>query len=120
MFQLSDGDSAYVVSASYEVTWPRLLLVLRKLGFNVKDLDKSTGLIFVNYSGDDEAWWNNLFSSDEKLPLDQKDYRIFVKEQGEKTSITFKDEDNVALTPNIISEIYPAFSEVMNTDDLDI
>lgn len=116
----SDGDSAYIVSANYDVTWPRLLLVLRKLGFNVKDLDKSTGLVFVNYAGVDEGWWNSLFSSEESLPLEQKAYRIFVKEQGEKTSITFKDEDNVALTPNVISQMYRAFAEVMTADDLDL
>ena len=39
-----DGDAAYVVSSQYDVVWPRTLLVLRKLGFDVKDLDKSTGL----------------------------------------------------------------------------
>lgn len=116
----SDGDSAYLVSASYDVTWPRLLLVMRKLGFNVKDLDKSTGLLFVNYAGVDEGWWNSLFSSETKLPLEQKSYRVFVKTQGDKTSITFKDEENVALSPNIISQMYSAFSSVMSADELDI
>jgi len=35
----SDGEPAFIVDADYEITWPRLLLVLRKLGFDVKDYD---------------------------------------------------------------------------------
>ena len=34
----ADGDAAYIVEAKYDVAWPRMLLVLRKLGFDVKDL----------------------------------------------------------------------------------
>ena len=115
-----DGDSAYIVSGDYEITWPRLLLVLRKLGFNVKDLDKSTGLIFVNYVGIDEGWWDGLFSSADELPVPKGNYRIFVAEQGDKTSITFKDDDNEPMSPQLVAEMYPLFAEVMNTDDLDI
>lgn len=116
----SDGDSSFLASADYDVTWPRLLLVLRKLGFNVKDLDKSTGLIFVTYSGVDEGWWDSLFSSSSELPLEKSDYHILVKEQGAVTSITFKNENNEALSASMVSDMYTSFANVMATDDLDI
>lgn len=116
----ADGDAAYLAAADYEVTWPRLLLVLRKLGFNVKDLDKSTGLIFVTYTGGDEGWWDSLFGDSEQLPIDAQDYRIYVREQGGKTSLTFKDEENNLLTASTISDMFPAFAEIMSTKDLDI
>ncbi len=114
------GDPAYLLDANYDVAWPRLLLVLRNLGFNVKDLDKSTGLIFVTYAGVDEGWWSSLFSSADELPLEKQDYRLFVAQQGEKTSVTWNDADNNPLAANIITDIYSPISEVMATEDLDI
>ncbi|MCC2604155.1 outer membrane protein assembly factor BamC [Planctobacterium marinum] len=116
----ADGNAAYLVSASYDVTWPRLLLVLRKLGFNVKDLDQSTGLIFATYAGVDEGWWSSLFSSNNKLEIEQDDYRVVVKEQGEKTSLSLRDAEDNPLSASKISEMYPAFQQVMTTNDLDI
>lgn len=116
----ADGDPAYLVDANYDVAWPRLLLVLRKLGFNVKDLDKSTGMVFVTYAGVDEGWWSSLFSSTSDIGLEETDYRIQVNEQGAKTSISIRDANNEPLTASTISEIYPAFERVMTTDDLDI
>lgn len=116
----ADGDAAFLVSENYDVTWPRLLLVLRKLGFNVKDLDKSTGLIFTTFAGSEGGWWDSLFSSTAELPIEKADYRILVNEQGGKTSITFKDENNDALSASVISEMFTSFANVMKTDDLDI
>lgn len=116
----ANGDAAYIVSADYDIAWPRLLLVLRKLGFNVKDLDKSTGLIFVSYSGNDEGWWDSMFSDNEELELDKKDYRIFISRQGDVTSMTWQDEENNTLTAQEISAIFEPFAQVMATDDLDI
>ncbi|MBE1298761.1 MAG: outer membrane protein assembly factor BamC [Alteromonadaceae bacterium] len=116
----ANGDAAYILDANYEVAWPRLLLVLRKMGFNVKDLDKSTGIIFVNYAGTDEGWWSSLFSSSDDLQLEKEDYRLFVSQQGQKTSVTWNDADNNPLAPTVISDIYEPISQVMATEDLDI
>ncbi|MDC0602105.1 outer membrane protein assembly factor BamC, partial [Aliiglaciecola sp.] len=117
----ADGDPAYVVSGDYDVVWPRLLLVLRKLGFNVKDLDKSNGLLFVNYGGSDSSWWEGWFNKDAKaLDLDKTDYRIQVKKQGAKTSVTLLDNESTPFEVNKVTEIFPAFSEVMASDNLDI
>ncbi|MEW9796972.1 outer membrane protein assembly factor BamC [Alteromonas sp. CYL-A6] len=116
----ADGEPAYVVSAQYDVTWPRLLLVLRKLGFDVKDLDKSTGLLFVSYTGKDEGWWGNLFSSEELL-LDEGDYRLKVAKNGpEKTTITFMDNESVPFEANQVSDLFAVFADVMAEDNLDI
>lgn len=47
-----DGDVVYIVEVKYDVVWLRMLLVLCKFGFDVKDLDKLNGLLFVIYNGD--------------------------------------------------------------------
>ena len=115
-----DGDAAYVVSSQYDVVWPRTLLVLRKLGFDVKDLDKSTGLLFVTYNGGDGSWWDGLFSSNQEL-LEKGDYRLKVKAAGEnRTSITFMDNESQPFEANQVSDLYSTFAEVMSEDNLDI
>ena len=115
-----DGDPAFVVSAQYDVAWPRLLLVLRKLGFDVKDLDKSNGLLFVSYNGEDSGWWSGLFSKEEEL-LEKGNYRLKVVRAGDnRTSITFMNDENEPFEANQISDLYGTFAEVMSEDNLDI
>lgn len=117
-----DGNPAFVVSAEYDVVWPRLLLVLRKLGFNVKDLDKSNGLLFVNYGSLDSSWWDNLWSkSKEDIKLEKDSYRIQVESTGPRsTSITMLDKDNQAFEANMLADIFAPFKNTMAADDLDI
>lgn len=114
-----NGEPAFVVNAKYDIAWPRLLLVLRKLGFNVKDLDKSTGLLFVSYNGEESSWWNNFWSSDDKL-LDESDYRLRVRDLGAKTSITFMNEESQPFGANQVVDLFEPFSEIMSEDNLDI
>lgn len=116
-----EGDPSYIIDSQYDVAWPRLLLVLRKLGFDVKDYDKSNGLLFVKYSGSDAGWWSNLWSKDENaLNLDTEEYRFRVAEVGPKTSVTLLDNESKVLTVDKITELFKTFSRVMGADDLDI
>ncbi len=116
-----DGESAYVVDAEYDIAWPRLLLVLRKLGFDVKDYDKSTGLLFAKYNGATSSWWSNLWSDDDgELDLDTVDYRFKIDDLGSKTSITMLDDENQPFPVNKVSDLFPVFSETMSAEDLDI
>lgn len=114
-----DGDPAILVKGQYDVVWPRMLLVLRKLGFDVKDLDKSTGLLFVTFNGDDDGWWNNLFSGDSEL-LDEGDYRLQIARSGNNTTVTFMDDESQPFTAKEVTDLYDPFSEVMTQDNLDI
>lgn len=116
------GDPAFIVDGAYTVTWPRLLLVFRKLGFNVKDLDQSSGLLFVEYVGADVSWWDKLWGDDgNTLPLEETDYRVQLEEiDGDKTSISFMNEDNEPLEAQTMSDIYEGFSAVMAEKNLDL
>jgi outer membrane protein assembly factor BamC len=117
----SDGEPAFVVDADYDITWPRLLLVLRTLGFDVKDYDKSNGLLFVKYNGAEDGWWSNIWSSDKnELDLDTQEYRIKVVAVGKKTSVTLLDDESKPFPVNKITDLYPTFSRTMSADDLDI
>ncbi len=117
----ADGEPAFVVDADYDITWPRLLLVLRKLGFDVKDYDKSNGLLFVKYNGADEGWWSNIWSSSQdELKLDTKEYRIKVAAAGEKTSVTMLNNESEPFAVDKLSDLFATFSRTMAADDLDI
>ncbi|WP_218354974.1 outer membrane protein assembly factor BamC [Alteromonas lipotrueiana] len=115
----ASGDPAIIVDGKYDVVWPRMLLVLRKLGFAVKDLDKSNGLLFVTYTGEDNGWWGNLFSSDEQL-LEQGNYRLQVAPMDERTSVLFMNNESEPFDSQQLGDVYESFSDVMSQDNLDI
>jgi outer membrane protein assembly factor BamC len=117
----SDGEPAFVIDAEYDITWSRMLLVLRKLGFDVKDYDKSNGLLFVKYNGAKESWWSNIWSSDKnELDLEIEEYRFKVASIGKKTSVTLSDDESIPFPVNKLTNLYSTFSKVMSNDDLDI
>lgn len=117
----ADGEPAFIVDADYDIAWPRLLLVLKKLGFDVKDLDKSSGMLFTSYSDGEGSWWSNIWSSESgELPLDEDEYRIKVLDIGNKTSITFMDEESQPFAVNKLTDLFQPFSENMSDDNLDI
>ena len=116
----NDGNPAFVLDANYDIAWPRIQLVLRKLGFNVKDLDKSNGLIFVQYTDEQVSWWRDLFSSDDAQLLDYEDYRLKVTKLGPKTSITFMDNESTPFDAKQVADLFKPFEQVMTEDGLDI
>jgi outer membrane protein assembly factor BamC len=117
----SNGQTLYVVDGQFDLVWPRFLLVLRKLGFNVKDLDQSNGLLFVTYGSADTGWWDSLFGSDkDQLNLDKDDYRFEVKRRGAQTTITLLDEENNPFEAAKVEELFAPFARTMATEDLDI
>ncbi|WP_299076897.1 outer membrane protein assembly factor BamC [uncultured Paraglaciecola sp.] len=117
----NDQVPAFVVNADYDVTWPRLLLVLRQLGFDVKDYDKSNGLLFVKYNGASDSWWSNIWSNDKnEFDLEFEEYRLKVASLGNKTSITLLDEENTPFPMDKLTDLFPTFSKTMSDDNLDI
>lgn len=117
----ADGNPAFVIDAVFENTWPRLLLVLRKMGFDVKDLDQSTGLLFVQYNGIESPWWSGLFGSeDNKLDIEKNEYRLQLDGVGEKTTVTFMDNESQPFDAKRVTKIFAPFKDYMGNEDLDI
>ncbi|GGD52160.1 outer membrane protein assembly factor BamC [Lacimicrobium alkaliphilum] len=115
------GEPAFVVEGDYDIAWTRMQLVLRKLGFNVKDLDKTAGLLFVSYEGGESSWWDGLWGDDEGLPLDKQEYRLrMTRVDNNKVAITFMDNDSNNLSETLLSGIFQPFSDTMAANNLDI
>lgn len=115
----ANADPAMVVNATYNDAWPRLLLVFRKMGFDVIDLDQSSGIMFVKYNGNDDGFWSGLFSK-ESLALKKANYRIFVERAGVNSHVTFKNDENITFDAKQLSDIAPLFRDYMASDNLDI
>ena len=90
------------------------------MGFDVKDLDQSTGLLFVQYTGPEQAWWGNLFGASKGLQIDKEDYRLKVSDVGEKTAVTFMNGESTPFDTKLITEVFAPFKEYMGTENLDI
>lgn len=119
--QDSEDAPAFIIDSNYDTAWPRVLLVLRKLGFDVKDYDKSNGLLFVKYNGTESGWWDSIWSNDENaLPLEKQEYRFRVEENGAQTSLTVLDNESTPFTKDKLSGLYDVFARVMADDNLDI
>ena len=116
----ADGHPSFMVDAEFENAWPRLLLVLRKMGFDVKDLDQSTGLLFVQYNGAESSWWTGFFGSENELKIDKDEYRLKVDTAGAKTSVTFMDNESKPFDAKTVTKIYAPFRDYMGNEDLDI
>lgn len=116
-----EGDqTAFVLGADFERAWNRLPMVLEHLGFEVKDIDKSLGTLFVSYNGSpDSSFWSGLFGGDDKeLTLEHGKYQIQLGELGDNTSMTLTDDDGQPLPTAKYTEMYNQFAELMRDGDL--
>lgn len=112
------GQTQLVAAENYDVIWSKVLLVLRKLDFDVKDLDKSTGLLTLNYLPDN-SWWDNLFG-DESLALEEGAYNMQLITNDNGTAITLTDKDGQALADSTLQQLFSAMQSLLAEDNLDI
>ncbi|WP_411358178.1 outer membrane protein assembly factor BamC [Pseudidiomarina salilacus] len=106
----ADGMPAFQVDIGFDVAWPLTEEVLEALGFEVDDLNQSTGMYYVNYlreAGFSLAFWNSR--SDGKIDLPDGNYQINVTGDNNTSTITiFRGEE--PLTAADIDRIYGPFA----------
>lgn len=93
----ADGTGTLVAQERFDRAWRRVGLALDRVGFTVEDRDRSKGLFFVRYvdpEGDSQkkdekgilsklAFWK----SEEKAADPKIQYRIYVKDDGDSSSV---------------------------------
>ena len=90
------GAAALEVDESFDRAWRRLGLVLDRSGFSVEDRDRAAGLYFVRYvdpkdAGKEEpGFFSRMFGRGDG-PVGPVRYRIAVKGDGAKTTVTVLD-----------------------------
>jgi outer membrane protein assembly factor BamC len=93
--------TSLVVNENFDRAWRRVGLALDRGGFTVEDRDRAAGLYYVRYvdpkraGKDDPNWFTKLFS-DGPNPNAAQRYRVVVKGNGDKSTVSVQDYKGVA------------------------
>ena len=68
----------------------------------------------------DTSPWKNMFSSNKSQLLDYDEYRLKITNLGEKTSITFMNNESEPFDAKMVTQLFKPFEQVMTEDGLDI
>ncbi len=82
---------AYIrVGLPFNRGWASLAKALEDSRFEITDRDRSAGTYYARFlgpdSGDEDGWFDWLFSDDEEHPLAGKDFEIIMSAEGEANS----------------------------------
>jgi outer membrane protein assembly factor BamC len=93
----ADGAGTLELQEAFDRAWRRVGLALDRVGFTVEDRDRSQGLYFVRYvdpeadggKKDDKGFVSKLmfWKSGKSDPLANTQYRIFVKGDGDSSTV---------------------------------
>ncbi|RUO79192.1 outer membrane protein assembly factor BamC [Pseudidiomarina taiwanensis] len=106
-----EGFPALVIDGSFATVWALMGQVLPELGFEIDDLNQSTGQYFTTYSeeasGFDWAFWRDRQQG--KLPLVDGEYMIRVTGDRTTTTVTLHYNDK-PLSADDLTRIFGPFA----------
>jgi outer membrane protein assembly factor BamC len=93
--------TSVVVNENFDRAWRRVGLALDRGGFTVEDRDRAAGLYYVRYvdpkrAGKDEPNWFSKIFSDAPNPNAAQRYRVVVKGDGDKSTVSVQDNKGAA------------------------
>ena len=106
---LSEVPNSLQVNEDFERAWRRVGQSLDRHGFTVEDRDRKQGLFFLRYSDPNQAgkeepnFFERLFTSDKGLSAMR--YRVSVKSEGERSTVTVLDDKGQQQTNDIAKRI---------------
>jgi outer membrane protein assembly factor BamC len=91
----ADGVGILELQEAFDRGWRRVGLALDRVGFTVEDRDRSQGLYFVRYvdpeidsaKKDDKGFMSKLMFWKKSDPMQNTQYRVYVKGSGEATTV---------------------------------
>lgn len=103
MRESPDGRSYLQLELSFDRAWASLARALEKSSFEITDRNRSSGIYYVRFQGEDpeeEGWWASLWGEDE-LPPSDRIYQVAMKSvSDEAVAISMKPQDGVSLARN--------------------
>lgn len=98
----AEGGSL-ALNEQFDRAWRRVGLALDRVGFTVEDRDRSKGIYFVRYidpqidnkSAENRGWFSRLFSGSGS-DKSQQQYRVVVKDMGERSEVNVLNKDGAA------------------------
>ena len=107
----NNAQDCFVVDASYQATWDVLRHMLPDYGFEITEYSISHSSINADYTEPDPEFFRSQGIDD--FGLEEGSYIIRVSIDGDKTFITFYDEDDKPLRSTAVSRLYPGFSAAL-------
>ncbi len=116
-----DGSPAMVLSASFNFTWGVIARALEELGFEIDDLNQSTGFYYLEYSRDKSflsnlAFWRS--NKEGKLDIEDGNYSIKVTGDRRQTTVTFYKDEEVFSAEQLNEIFAPVATEIRRQSDL--
>lgn len=102
------GHSVYIIKDGFEQTWPLVNLVLQDIGFDVEDLNRETGTYFVEYSEPGSGFLFMGGDDYEDLGIAEGEYEVRLLEEGEDTSVTVYQNDEI-VSDEWVNKVFEAF-----------
>ena len=119
----NDNNPALITSSNFEHVWTRIPISLGILNIKVTDQDRSQGLFFISNRDADDGFFSSLAfwsSSVETLDLPKKgNYIIKVLKKGDGVSMTFMDNENNALSAEVMSKNFALLAKAFKSRALD-
>lgn len=107
----NNNQDCLVVDAPYQRTWDVMRNMLPDYGFEVTEYSISHSTFNVDYEEQDPEYFRNLGIDD--FGLEEGSYIIRVSIDGDKTFITFYNEDDKPLRASVVARLYPGFSAAL-------
>ena len=108
-----EQNVAYIIKSPFEPTWEKLAVILPKLGFMIKDRDKTLGTYFVNFEQQNPNYLAVLFKVKQIMPiyLAEGKYQIKLQESGARSVLTIIDNTGEALTADKMAQMSKSIKE---------
>ncbi len=108
----NNNQDCFVVSAPYQATWDVLRNMLPDYGFEITEYSISHSSINTDYEEQDPEFFRNQGLDD--FGLEEGSYIIRVSIDGERTFVTFYNEDDKPLRSEVVARLYPGFSAALS------
>ncbi len=105
------GLPVIIARAQYDVLWPRLPVILPKMGFTVEERTQSQGTVVARYASPDDEFWNDIGVK----PVDLKSgkYTFLLGDLGNRTSINITDSTGKPVEEEFLKSLVPVLAEVV-------
>ena len=108
----NNNQDCFVVAAPYQATWDVLRNMLPDYGFEITEYSISHSSINADYEEPDPEFFRDQGIDD--FGLEEGSYIIRVSIDGDRTLVTFYDEDDKPLRSRTVAHLYPGFSAALS------
>lgn len=112
------AEPAYIAEIDVEMLWSNMPLFFADYGFEIKDLDESKKIYFVEYVKPENSMWTKIWGDEVPvIDLLEAKYQFVLADEEQKTSVTIYDTDGKVLSADTIERIFPVMEAGLSFRD---